>query len=172
MDSIKLKNYKDTLLKEKDRIIHLVQEMGDNSVYNDEGDRANERECTGELSSYDNHPADFGTEVFMTEMNMNLKDNEKHRLYEIERAISRVYDGTYGICDHCSKHIEEERLDIIPEASLCSNCAKEYSNLKNDDYRPVEEELLDKRDLFYSDILEDLADINRNEENDAVEDDF
>ncbi|KXZ39584.1 transcriptional regulator, TraR/DksA family [Alkalithermobacter thermoalcaliphilus JW-YL-7 = DSM 7308] len=164
--------YKDILMNEKERIIKLIQQMDDNSVYDDQKDRANERECSGELSSYDNHPADFGSEVFMTEMNMNLRDNEKFRLYEIERAIERIYNGNYGICSNCSKHIEDERLDVIPETSLCSECASEYAKLKNYDYRPVEEQLLDKRDLFYSDILEDLADINRNEENDAVEDDF
>ncbi len=168
-----LNYYKEMLIKEKKRVTNLIEEVDDNTVYGGEKTHVSMRENTGELSGYDNHPGDLGTEVFMAEMQMNLRDNEKSRLYQINTALDKINNGTYGTCEGCNNKIEEERLDIVPEASLCAHCAKEYNKIyKDQDYRPVEEELLDKRDYFYSDILEDLADLNRNEEHDAVEDDF
>ncbi|SHJ57646.1 TraR/DksA C4-type zinc finger protein [Tepidibacter formicigenes] len=173
MNNIDLNYYKEILLKEKEKVTNLVDKIDDNTVYGDNSTRSSMRENTGELSGYDNHPADMGTEVFMAEINMNLKDNEKDRLYQINAALDRINNGTYGICEKCKKEIEEERLDIIPESSLCSSCSNEYDKIyKNQDYRPIEEELLNKNDYFYSDILEDLADLNRNEEHDQVEDGF
>lgn len=168
-----LNYYKNILLKEKDRVTELIEKVDDDTVYGDEKTHGSMRENTGELSAYDNHPGDMGTEVFMAEMNMNLRDNEKNRLYQINMAIDKINNGTYGACEICKSQIEEERLDIVPEASLCSTCSKEHDKINQmQDYRPVEEELLDKRDYFYSDIVEDLADLNRNEEHDQVEDGF
>lgn len=168
-----LSYYKDMLLKEKSRVENIIERVDDNSVYDTERNHVSMRESTGELSAYDNHPGDMGSEVFTEEMNMNLRDNEKSRLYEINMALERIDRGTYGVCEKCSSQIEEERLDIVPEAALCSSCSNLRDKLdKRQDYRPIEEDLLDKNDYFYADIVEDLADINRNEEHDQVEDGF
>ena len=45
-------------------------------------------------------------------------------LKEIDRAIVRAGKGTYGICEHCKKPIPEERLKVMPSATMCIDCAK------------------------------------------------
>src|SRR5690554_5746263 len=104
---------------------------------------ASMREYTEELSAYDNHPADLGTEMFMAEMQINLENNEKYRLNEIEDALQRIDNDNYGICKGCGTKIEKERLEIIPETSTCLQCEEHEVPLNDSDAnRPVEERLL------------------------------
>ena len=46
----------------------------------------------------------------------------KERVVEIDAALARVEDGTYGVCEACGKPIPEARLEVVPEATLCVNC--------------------------------------------------
>lgn len=85
----------------------------------------NFRESLGELSSFDNHPADIGTEVFMVEHAMGLKAMHEEGIKKVEDAISRINKDNYGVCKNCDKEIDEERLEIVPETSLCIECARE-----------------------------------------------
>lgn len=102
-------------------------------------------EWTGELSSYDNHPADIGSESFEMEKMMTLNNNQQKLLDDINDAIEKIEKGTYGICETCSSEIDYERLKAIPYARECINCAK--ARLTNEDEyqrrRPIEEELLE-----------------------------
>ncbi len=45
-------------------------------------------------------------------------------LADVERALEKLADGTYGTCDSCGEPISEERLDAIPSATLCISCAR------------------------------------------------
>lgn len=94
---------------------------------------ASMKESMNELSSYDNHPADMGTEMFMASMQMSLKENEKAMLYKIDRVLDRIENNQYGICHICNKNIDIERLEILPETDLCIECEEKEINLyKND----------------------------------------
>ncbi|WP_062198173.1 TraR/DksA C4-type zinc finger protein [Massilibacterium senegalense] len=95
---------------------------------------------TGELSLYDNHPADLGTEMFERGKDLALKSLQNERLEEIVHALHRMKKGTYGFCSICQKPIEEERLLAIPETKFCSEHANKVDRQHN---RPVEEEILD-----------------------------
>lgn len=46
----------------------------------------------------------------------------KEQLAEVEHALEKLDDGTYGICDNCGKSIPPERLEAIPQTSLCLDC--------------------------------------------------
>lgn len=48
----------------------------------------------------------------------------RKRLEEIEGAIERIHDGTYGKCLRCGGEISEKILEIVPESELCENCKK------------------------------------------------
>ncbi len=77
-------------------------------------------EETGDLSiSSDDHLADNATETFMRELDDGLEENAEHLLGEIDAALGRLEDGTYGTCTVCGKKIPEERLQAVPWASLC-----------------------------------------------------
>lgn len=137
MDSNKLKQYKEKLKKEKQRILQTIDSMYENGL------ASPQREEVGELSVNDNHPADMGTEMFDKERGYALLSNEKDMLYQIDRALENIEKGTYGKCEICGREIEEERLNLLSYALRCSNCEKEMINHNTFRYdRPAEEEVL------------------------------
>jgi DnaK suppressor protein len=73
----------------------------------------------GEVSSYDQHPADIGTEVFEHEKNQSLIEQVESELAEIDQAFERLEAGRYGTCQACGKKIPDERLDAMPAARFC-----------------------------------------------------
>jgi RNA polymerase-binding protein DksA len=79
---------------------------------------AQERPTTG------NHMADDATEVEEQAKSLALRRHLEGMLKEIDRAIVRADKGTYGICDRCKNPIPEERLKVVPSATLCIDCAK------------------------------------------------
>ena len=68
----------------------------------------------GELSSMPVHLADLGTDSYEQEFNLNLVAEEKKILIEIQHALSRIADGTFGICEGLGIPIEDNRLEAIP----------------------------------------------------------
>jgi DnaK suppressor protein len=72
-----------------------------------------------EQSSYDQHPADIGTEVFEHEKNQSLLEQVESELGEIDYAFQRLDAGDYGSCQACHKRIPAERLDAMPAARFC-----------------------------------------------------
>lgn len=71
-----------------------------------------------------NHMADDATEVSEQAKTLALHRHLEGMLKEIERAIARAEKGTYGVCERCKNPISEERLKVIPSATLCIDCAK------------------------------------------------
>jgi RNA polymerase-binding protein DksA len=65
------------------------------------------------------HIADSATETFMRELDGGLEENVDHLLDEIEAALARLDDGTYGLCTRCGRQISAERLEAVPYATLC-----------------------------------------------------
>lgn len=102
------------------------------------------RDNTSELSSYDNHPGDLGTETFEAEKNFSFRTNDKFVIAEVNEALRKIDNGTYGLCENCGKEIAEERLDIIPYARLCISCEEEFPQKAEDQERgrPIEEQVL------------------------------
>lgn len=119
-----------------------------------------EREASGELSSYDNHPADLGTELFEREKDVALENHEEGQLNEIETALAAIEKGTYGVCKECGKDIPYERLEVIPSTLYCIEHTKKQE-LSN--HRPIEEDIIqppkpDSLQRTYDDRIEDYTD--------------
>jgi len=75
---------------------------------------------TGDLTSGPgDHIADHATETYMRELDDGLEETVDHLLDEIEAALARIEDGTYGTCVVCGRTITEERLRAVPYATLC-----------------------------------------------------
>lgn len=74
---------------------------------------------SGELSNYDNHPADSGTELYDREKDYILMKYANKDLDQIEHALKQIEKGNYGICEVCSQPIMMERLEAIPYATHC-----------------------------------------------------
>jgi RNA polymerase-binding transcription factor DksA len=73
----------------------------------------------GELSSFDQHPGDSGTETFEMEKNVSLREQVDDELREIEAAFQRLERGTYGTCQACGRPIGDERLEAMPATRFC-----------------------------------------------------
>jgi DnaK suppressor protein len=77
-------------------------------------------EETGDLSiGTDDHMADSATETYMRELDDGLEENAGRLLAEVDAALRRIDDGTYGNCVVCGRPIDEERLEAVPYATLC-----------------------------------------------------
>jgi RNA polymerase-binding protein DksA len=76
-------------------------------------------EVMGELSSADQHDADLGTETFERERDLSILDHVDSQLADVERAVERLRQGTYGTCEACGRPIDEDRLRARPAARFC-----------------------------------------------------
>ena len=74
---------------------------------------------SGELSHLDNHPADVADELFDGDRQAAVMENAARQRAEVEAALQRVADGTYGRCVDCGRQLDDERLDARPEAARC-----------------------------------------------------
>lgn len=84
----------------------------------------------GELSMYDNHPADIGDELYEREKDLSFRNIAQDQLTNVDRALAKIEDQTYGLCDNCGSEISYERLDALPVASLCIQCKKVKNDFK------------------------------------------
>lgn len=72
--------------------------------------------------------ADVGTDAFEQELTLSLLGNEKGVLEQIEAALKRIAEGSFGRCEECGREIPKARLDAIPYAALCIKCASRQEN--------------------------------------------
>ena len=90
------------------------------SSFDDEGlTDQSESESLSELRSYDQHQADLGTETFEREKDLSILEQVEAELADVEHALRRLDEGTYGTCEIDGKPIPEDRLEALPAARLC-----------------------------------------------------
>lgn len=75
-------------------------------------------------------PGTDAAALFGHEQAVVLEDRLKSDLKEIEKALSKLKKGTYGICERCKKKIEPKRLEVKPQSIYCLKCEKEIEKLK------------------------------------------
>src|ERR671926_314974 len=73
-----------------------------------------EDDSLSELSSLDQHQADIGTETFEREKDLSILEGVEAELDDVEAAMRRLDEGTYGICEACGRPIGEDRLEALP----------------------------------------------------------
>lgn len=100
------------------------------------------KDSSQELSGYDNHPADLGTETCERSKDLALLDNVRALRHEVRRALARMDAGKFGICDRCGREIDYDRLSAIPHTDLCLDCRREIESMDPPRWRPIEEEVL------------------------------
>jgi DnaK suppressor protein len=75
------------------------------------------------VSTDDEHDPDGSTVAFERQMVAGLLTEARHQLEQLDGALARVADGTYGRCSSCGADIAPERLDALPAATTCITCA-------------------------------------------------
>lgn len=96
-------------------------------------------EWSGELSLYDQHPADLASELAQRESNLGILEMLEYEMEKVNDALSRLYNGQYGFCESCGQKIEPARLERMVNTSLCVNCARSQGQGFK---RPAEEEVI------------------------------
>ena len=77
-------------------------------------------EAAGSDSSVPTNDADVATETFERERDMAFDSDYTGAIEQMDRALAKIEDGTYGICDMCGERIPDERLEAFPYAVLCT----------------------------------------------------
>ncbi|HUU17452.1 MAG TPA: TraR/DksA C4-type zinc finger protein [Sedimentisphaerales bacterium] len=106
--------------KFKALLLEKLKEILDNVVFMEEETLRRPRT---DLSNMPIHMADVGTDNYEMENILGLMDSERKLLAEIEDALARIENGTYGICEGNNEPIPRERLRAIPWARYCVTCA-------------------------------------------------
>jgi DnaK suppressor protein len=118
LNTIETDRFRETLLEERTRVAAAIQNLHDEHP----GTLA---EDAGEETAYDNHLADTATETYDRELDYTLEENSEHVLAEIDAALKRIEEGTYGTCTNCDRPIALERLEALPWATLCIDCQRD-----------------------------------------------
>ena len=113
LTSAEIKKFKATLLKKLSEILGNVTSMESEALRRDRSD----------LSNMPIHMADLGTDSCEIDNIIGLVDSERKILIEVNDALSRIEDGTYGICEGRGEPIPKQRLKAIPWARYCVSCA-------------------------------------------------
>lgn len=74
------------------------------------------KESQAEMENYSLHMGDSGTDNFDRDFALSLLSSDQDAIYEIEEALKRIEQGTFGVCEHTGKNIPRARLDAIPWA--------------------------------------------------------
>jgi len=132
---MEMEHFRHLLREERERQSLLVEHIEDAGL--DES----MTEAVGELSSYDQHAADAGAEMVAREQDFGVREAALETIDRIDAAMARIDEGTYGTCEGCGGPIPAARLEALPFASECVECAQLRQS--RDDDRPVEEEALE-----------------------------
>ncbi len=124
--------------------------------------KENIQEASGELSMYDNHPADMGTALFEREKDRALNEHAESETAKIDIALQAIEDGTYGKCQVCQKEIPFERLLTIPYTTFCIEHAEVVQQSLDEDtaLNEVENPFKNTRDpdaIDYENSFEEVA---------------
>lgn len=105
-----IRHFKGLLLEKRRELLQNVFEIEGETL------RKSRLDASGDLSSMPIHMADLGTDNFQQEFSLELMDSERRLLVEIDDALNRIENGTYGICEGTGKPITKARLEAQPWA--------------------------------------------------------
>lgn len=115
MEKEKLEFFKKLLLKRKEEILKEVLET--------------KKELT-ERGEPLPDALDQATRESNLAFELRLRDREQKLLKKIEKALKKIENGTYGICEVCGSEIDEKRLMARPEATLCIDCKRAQERIE------------------------------------------
>jgi len=112
-----LKQFRQLLITERAKCVGEIKSIAQEAS-------KSPREASGDLSGYTVHLADMAADTSERELSLNIASTESQILYQIDDALKRIDDGSYGVCQQCSKPITMTRLKAVPYASLCIQCQR------------------------------------------------
>jgi DnaK suppressor protein len=123
-----LQKLRETLLERRTK---LLAEL--NQEYSQLKDRASaSRPGTGDVS-------DIATDITVGEMALQAAQNESGEIAQIDEALGKIEDGTYGLCETCGGRISPARLEVLPFATLCVKCKEAEERGRGEGENPLSE---------------------------------
>jgi RNA polymerase-binding protein DksA len=118
MSALDTENFRELLLERRRAVVEAIE-------YLHKENRGSLEEETGDLAvGPDQHLADIATETVDREIDYTLEEHDERLLSDIDAALGRIEDGTYGVCVNCGAQISPERLEAMPWATLCIDCKR------------------------------------------------
>lgn len=116
--------YKKILLKQREDLLGEIKRIAKESL-------KSQKEASGDLSGYSHHMADMASDSYDRELSLNIASGEQEIIYEIDEALKRIEEGTYGKCLSCDKKIPAVRLKAVAYATCCIGCQSKEENSSN-----------------------------------------
>lgn len=111
-----LEYFRQLILKIKDKAIEEIKHISEDTL------KKSQKDAAGDISGYTYHMADVASDTYDREFSLGLASNEREALYELDDAIKKIEEGTFGICEECKSLISKTRLKAVPYARLCLKC--------------------------------------------------
>ena len=111
-----LSEFKKIILTRKEEILDGIKHISDDTL------KKSQKDAAGDISGYTYHMADVATDTYDREFSLGLASAEREMFYELDDALKKIDDGTFGICEECKSTITKGRLKAVPYARLCVKC--------------------------------------------------
>jgi len=120
---------KQELLKYKKLLMRLREGVAGDISHIAKENLKSQKESSGDLSGYSLHMADMASDSYDRELSLNIAGEVQEIVYEIDDALKRMEEGSFGKCITCGKKIPQKRLNAVPYAKYCIQCkSKEEKN--------------------------------------------
>lgn len=108
--------YKKLIARQKEEILDGIKHISEDTL------KKSQKDAAGDISGYTYHMADVATDTYDREFSLGLASNERQLLYELDDALKKIEDGSFGFCEECKGSIAKNRLKAVPYARLCVKC--------------------------------------------------
>ena len=119
MKAEEVAQFKKLLLSLRERLVGKVDVMQGETL------KKSRQDASGDLSNVPIHMADVGTDNYERDIMIELIQNGEEGVRNIDIALEKIEEGTFGVCELCAKKINKERLKAVPYAKLCIDCQRE-----------------------------------------------
>jgi DnaK suppressor protein len=118
MNKVQLKKFKTLLTEKRDEIIKKAKHTLEEDMSLDANDLPDEM--------------DLASSEYLQSFTFRLRGREKAFLEKIQKALNKIDDGTFGVCEECSEEISAKRLEARPETTLCIRCKEDQERVEKD----------------------------------------
>jgi DnaK suppressor protein len=118
MNKVQLKKFKSLLTEKRDEIVKKAKQTLEEDMTLDANDLPDEM--------------DLASSEYLQSFTFRLRGREKVFLDKIEKALRKIEDGSFGICEECGEEISIKRLEARPETTLCIRCKEDQERMEKD----------------------------------------
>ena len=111
-----LAEFRKLVLKRRDEVLADIKHISDDTL------KQSQKEASGDISGYTYHMADVATDNYDREFSLGLASNERKFIYELDDALKKIEEGTFGICEDCKGLIAKNRIKAFLHARFCVKC--------------------------------------------------